>query len=113
MHEMSLCEGILQILETESAQKNFKKVKSVALEIGSLSGVEIEALKFSFDVVMKGSLAEGSELIIIDKPATAWCMQCAEAVTIKQRYDDCPKCGSAQLQVTGGEELSIKELEVE
>lgn len=113
MHEMSICEGILQILETESANKNFKQVKKVALEIGPLSGVELEALKFSFDVVMKGSLAEGSELIIIDMPATAWCMQCADTVTIEQRYDDCPKCGSAQLQVTGGEELSIKELEVD
>ena len=113
MHEMSICEGILQILETESANKNFKQVKKVALEIGPLSGVALEALKFSFDVVMKGSLAEGSELIIIDMPATAWCMQCAETVNIEQRYDDCPKCGSAQLQVTGGEELSIKELEVD
>ncbi len=113
MHEMSLCEGILQILENESEQKNFKKVKKVALEVGPFSGVEVDALKFSFDVVMKGSLAEGSELIIIDMPATAWCMQCAETVTIKQRYDDCPSCGSAQIQVTAGEELSIKELEVD
>lgn len=113
MHEMSLCEGVLQILESESAKQNFKIVKKVALEIGPLSGVEVEALKFSFDVVMKGSLAENSELIIIETPATAWCMQCAETVTINERYDDCPQCGSAQLQVTTGEELSIKELEVD
>ncbi len=113
MHEMSICEGILQVLETESVTKKYSVVKKVAVEVGPLSGVEVEALKFSFDVVMKGTLAEQAELIIIETPATAWCMQCSDLVNIKQRYDDCPKCGSAQLQLTGGEELSIKELEVD
>lgn len=113
MHEMSLCEGVLQILEAEGAKQKFSRVKKVAVEIGPFSGVEVEAFKFSFDVVMKGSLAENSELIILEIPATGWCMQCSETVTIKERYDDCPQCGSAQIQVTTGDELAIKELEVE
>ena len=112
MHEMSICEGILQVLETESEKKQYSRVKKVAVEVGPLSGVEVEALKFSFDVVMKGTLADQAELIVLEVPATAWCMKCAESVNIEQRYDDCPHCGSAQLQLTGGEELSIKELEV-
>ena len=112
MHEMSICEGILQVLETESEKKKYSRVKKVALEVGPLSGVEVEALRFSFDVVMKGTLADQAELIVHEMPATAFCMQCTESVTIAQRYDDCPQCGSAQLQVTSGEELAIKELEV-
>ena len=55
MHEMSLCEGILQVLEDNAKEKAFTSVKTVWLEIGALSGVEIEAMRFGFDAVMKGS----------------------------------------------------------
>ena len=112
MHEMAICESILGILKEQARTLDFGSVKRVRLEIGPLSGVEIEALKFGFDVVTRGSIAENAALEIIETQATAWCMPCGEAVAIRERYDPCPKCGSHQLQVTAGEELRIKELEV-
>ena len=112
MHEMAICESIRQTLEAQAEVHNFKRVKRVCLEIGPLSGVEPDALRFGFDVVMKGSIADGAQLEIIDCPAEAWCMTCAQTVPIQQRFDSCGKCGSHQLQVTAGEELKIKELEV-
>jgi len=113
MHEMSLCEGILQVLLTEAKTQKFAKVKTVWLEIGELSSVEPEAMLFSFDVVTKNSLADGAELKIVKVTGAAWCMHCAKTVSVKQRYDECPDCGSYQLQVTAGDEMKIKELEVE
>ncbi len=113
MHEMSLCEGVLQVLQKEAQNQSFTRVKKVRLEIGELSSVEVEAMRFCFDVVMKDSLADGAILDIISVPGQAWCMQCAETVNVKQRFDECPNCGSYQLQVTGGDEMKIKELEVE
>jgi hydrogenase nickel incorporation protein HypA/HybF len=92
--------------------RNFSRVERVFLEIGPLSGVEIEALKFGFDVVMRNSLADGAALQIVETQAEAWCLPCAQAVSIKERFDACPDCGSHQLQITRGEELRIKELEV-
>jgi len=112
MHEMSLCEGVLQILESEAEKQGFSKVKKVFLEIGDLSSVEPEAMLFCFDVVTRNSLAEDADLIIVNVPGTAWCMQCSKTVIVKQRFDECPDCGGYQLQVTGGEEMKIKELEV-
>jgi len=113
MHEMSLCEGVLQVLQTEASKQGFSKVIAVWLEIGDLSSVEPEAMLFSFDVVARNSLADGAKLNIINVPGNAWCMQCSKSVTVKQRFDECPDCGSYQLQVTGGDEMKIKELEVE
>jgi hydrogenase nickel incorporation protein HypA/HybF len=113
MHEMSICEGILQVLEQQAGPQGYRRVKTVWLEIGGLAGVEVDALRFGFDVVMKGSLAENARLEIIDIPAEAWCMQCSKAVPVKQRFDACPYCQGHQLQVTGGEQLRIKELEVD
>ena len=113
MHEMSLCEGVLQVLEENARSQGYERVKTVWLEIGGLSGVEIEAMRFGFDAVTRGTLAEQAKLEIIQVPGEAWCMQCAKTVSVEQRFDACPDCGSYQLQVTGGEEMKIKELEVE
>ena len=113
MHEMSLCEGILQVMETEAQKQGFSQVKNVWLEIGELAGVELDAMMFSFEVITRNSLADGAILNIISIPGSAWCMQCSDNVAVKQRFDACPECGSYQLQVTGGDEMKIKELEVE
>lgn len=113
MHEMSLCESILQVLEEQARAQDYARVKVLRLEIGALAGVEPEAMRFGFDVVKRGTLAEEAKLEIIHVPGRAWCMPCGKTVSIQQRFDACPHCGGYQLQVTGGEELRIKELEVE
>jgi hydrogenase nickel incorporation protein HypA/HybF len=113
MHEMSLAEGVLQLIEDAARRERFARVKSVSLEIGRLAGVEPDAMRFCFDVVTRGSVAEGCRLDIVDTPGTAWCMRCEQPVEVAQRYDDCPTCGGHQLHVTGGTEMRVKELEVE
>ena len=113
MHEMSLCEGILQLMEGESKKQGFNKVKTVVLQIGSLAMVDESALRFSFDIVTKNSIAEESKLVIEQVKAQAWCMPCGDRVQINKRYDSCPKCQSHQLQVTEGDEMKVKELGVE
>jgi hydrogenase nickel incorporation protein HypA/HybF len=113
MHEMAISEGILGILEDEGRRQHYSRVRKVRLEIGPFSGVESEALRFSFDVVTKGTLAEDAVLEIIETQAQAWCLPCERTVPISQRFDACPECGSHQLQVTAGEEMRIKELEVD
>jgi len=113
MHEMTLCEGVLQVLQNEAARQGFRRVKQVWLEIGELASVEPDAMLFSFDVVTRNTLADSARLNIIPIPGTAWCMQCAKKIKVRQRFDECPDCGSYQLQITGGDEMKIKELEVE
>ncbi len=112
MHEMSICEGIVQVLEEQSVCQHFKRVEKVRLEIGAMSGVEIEALRFCFDAVTRGTIADRAALEIIETKGEAWCMVCARTVVVHRRFDACPDCGSYQLQVTGGDELRIKDLEV-
>ena len=113
MHEMSLTEGVLQILQDNAKNKGFERVKTVWLEIGALSGVEIEAMRFCFDAVMQGTLADGAKLEIIQAPGEAWCMPCGKSVRVSERFEPCPECGSFQLQITGGDQMQVKELEVE
>jgi hydrogenase nickel incorporation protein HypA/HybF len=113
MHEMSLAEGVLQLIEDSAQKQNFNRVKTVWLEIGQLAGVEVEAMKFCFEAVMRDSIAQDAQLEIIETPGQAWCLHCAEVVHVQVLFDACPNCGSHQVQVTGGNEMRVKELEVE
>lgn len=112
MHEMAICESILQIVEEQATEHKYDRVKMICLEVGQFSGVELEALRFSFDVVTRGSCAENAKLEIVETRAEVWCLPCAKNVLVEKRFDTCPNCGSGQLQITGGDELRIKELEV-
>lgn len=113
MHEMSLCAGIVSLLEEQARVHDYTRVKTVWLEVGELAAVEVEALRFGFDVVTRDTVAEGAELEIIDVPGAARCVPCGATVATHRRFDACPRCGSYQLQITAGEELRVKELEVE
>ncbi|CAA7625730.1 Hydrogenase nickel incorporation protein HypA [Candidatus Terasakiella magnetica] len=114
MHEMSLTEGVIRILEDQAATHGFTKVKTVWLEIGELSTVVPESMEFCFDAVARGNpLTEGARLEIIRVPGTAWCMDCSADIKVTSRVDLCPLCDGAKITVTGGEEMRIKELEVE
>ncbi|WP_419797957.1 MAG: hydrogenase maturation nickel metallochaperone HypA [Terasakiella sp.] len=113
MHEMSLTQGVLNILEDYAKTNGFAKVKTVWLEIGQLSHVEPEAMAFCFDAVMKNTIADGAKLEIVETPGKAICVDCAEELEITSRIAQCPKCGSYKLHVSGGDEMRVKELEVE
>ena len=112
MHELSICESILSIIDERSKAEAFSKVNRVRLEIGPFSCVEMEALRFSFDVAASGGIADGALLELIEMPANGWCSACSKTVPVKERYDPCPTCGNYGVKITGGDELRIKDLEV-
>ncbi|GAB6140127.1 hydrogenase maturation nickel metallochaperone HypA [Methylosoma difficile] len=110
MHELSLLENVREILEDHAISQHFSKVNQVTLAVGKLSCVELEALRFGFDVVMKGSLAENAELIITELPGLGECRQCQQQSKLLNLYDPCPYCGSPQVTVLQGTEMKIKDL---
>ena len=111
MHELSLLENVREILESHARSQSFVKVTKVTLEIGKLSCVELEALRFAFDVVMKGSLAENAELIVAELDGIGFCQSCGQKTTMEQLYDACTHCGRP-LTVIQGMEMKIKDLVV-
>ncbi len=112
MHEMSLCERVMQVVEEHAQRQGFSSVKTVWLEIGELAGVEIASMRLCFEVITRGTLADSARLEIVELPGEAWCESCARSVRVQRRFDACPDCGGYPLQVTGGDEMRIKELEV-
>ena len=113
MHEMSLAENVRQIIEEAAREQGFSKVRTVWLEIGQLSCVEVEAMRFCFDSAMAGSIAEQARLEIVESPGQGRCDDCGQEVQLAALYEACPHCGGCQVSVTGGDAMRVKELEVE
>jgi hydrogenase nickel incorporation protein HypA/HybF len=113
MHEMSLAQGILEIVEEAARAREARSVTSVCLELGALSGVEPEAIAFCFDAVARGTVAEGARLVIEAVPGRAWCLACNRSVPLARRDDPCPLCAGYQMQMTDGARMRVRELEIE
>jgi hydrogenase nickel incorporation protein HypA/HybF len=109
MHELGITQNIVAIA-AEHAQG--AKVQRISLEIGKLSAIMPEAILFCFDVCCQGTVLEGAILEIIEIPGLARCRQCGAEVPLEQPFGIC-SCGSIELDVIAGEELKIKEMEIE
>lgn len=108
MHELGITRSVVAIC-TEHARG--ATVKRVTLEIGQLSAVLPEAVRFCFDICAKGTPLEGAVLDIIEVPGGALCRDCGATVALAALYGRCG-CGSANLKLVAGEELKVKEMEV-
>ncbi len=110
MHELSLLENVREILQDHAGSQNFTQVKKITLEIGELSCVEPEALRFAFDVVMKDSLAAQAKLILTKQKGLGICQRCQQSTPLKNLYDSCIFCEHPFITVIQGHEMKIKDL---
>jgi hydrogenase nickel incorporation protein HypA/HybF len=113
MHEMSLTESLVELIENEREKQGFARVHAVKVTVGALGHVEPDAVRFCFDAVSRGTVVEGARLDIHIVPGQAWCLDCAKTVRVADRMAVCPECGRQHLQVTGGDDLRLDELEVD
>jgi len=113
MHELSLTQSMVELCAARAAEQGARtRVTRVTLEVGVLAAVLPDAIRFCFDACAKGTALEGAELEIVEIPGRARCLACAGEMAVTRLFDTCP-CGSAQLFLISGEELRVKQMEVE
>ena len=110
MQELSIAEGIVEVVERTARQNAVTRVKKVRVAIGELAGVDIPSLRFAWDSVTKHGVAQGALLDIDRPPGQAWCMDCSVNVPLKNFGEACPHCGGYHLTPTGGREMRVLEL---
>lgn len=113
MHELSLCKSILEVAHKNALKISITRIKSISIEVGELSCVDKSLLKFGFEALSKGTIAENAVLIIIEIKAKSWCQACQKAICVSQFYEQCSECGSMTGDILQGSELMIKSMEVE
>ena len=107
MHELGITRNIVAIV-SEHAGEN--QVKRVLLEIGKLSAIMPDAIRFCFEVCSKGTPLENAELQINEVQGIAQCQACGAEFEIDQLFGRCG-CGSNHIRCITGEEMKIKEME--
>ena len=112
MHEMSVAMQIVKIAQEQAKEAEVEHFASIELEIGSLAGIELDALKSVWKSAVKTSVLEKAESRIITIPALAKCRSCHAEYELDFLYDACPECGSFQKHITQGQELKIRNLEL-
>ena len=105
MHEAALAENILKIALDAAEKVHAKKISAVGLKLGEMSGVEVEALNLSFEVLSRGTLAENSALKINRVPIRAECNKCGKIFRLENYNFFCPECDGILILQSGRELL--------
>lgn len=114
MHELSLTESILEIIEDYAHDHGFKRVNSLKLSFGRLSCIDPKALEFAFQVQSRGTSADGARLEFDVQPAVIYCFSCEKDHEVDTFTATCPHCGKNDVLLTAGtEELKLVELNVD
>ena len=108
MHELAITECLVSaVCETAGD----RRVHEVRVDVGALSGVVPAALEFCFGLATEGTIAEGATLRIQRIPGLCECRSCGTEFTVDDFVLLCP-CGSADVIVRAGRELTIESIEV-
>jgi len=110
MHELAITQGIVDVCQEHARGR---RVLEVVLEIGELAGVVPESVEFCFSAVTSGTLLEGARLVIQRIPGRGRCASCCAEFGRSTYFDPCPECGGYQVEVLAGEELRVKELDLD
>ncbi|EMH4163611.1 hydrogenase maturation nickel metallochaperone HypA [Pluralibacter gergoviae] len=114
MHEITLCQRALEIIEQQAANNGARRVTGVWLSVGAFSCVEPAALNFCFELVCRGTLAEGSALHIEEQQAECWCPTCRQYVQLLSPHvRRCPQCQSSELRIVADDGLQIQRIEID
>lgn len=113
MHELSIAMSIVDIASDHARKDNADRVKEIEIEVGSLSGVVVEALNFAMEAAIKNSICDNAEWKIIEIPAMAICSQTKKKYPVNDLYSQCPYCGKYGHELILGRELRVKSLLVE
>ena len=113
MHELSIALSIVELAIEEARKADSTVIKQVDIEIGTLAGVESEALLFAWESARSGTPAQSAPRLIHTVQAEAACLECGKAFPLEHFFAQCPDCGSFRYDIRKGRELRIKSMLVE
>ena len=112
MHELSIMESILDTAQTQAQANDARQIHRISLQIGDLSGIVPEALRFAFETCTANTIAAGATLEIEKMPAICHCQQCDRDFTPTDWIYVCPECEQPSADIRQGRELKIIAIEI-
>ncbi len=115
MHEVSIALGMIDEVTRIARENNAQKILAVNLKIGKMSGIVIDSLKFAFDAIkLENPLLSDTNISIEEVPLIYECNSCNKSFILDSpHFPSCPECRSYKLKLISGEEMNIKNVEIE
>ena len=107
MHELSVAQSLLSIIERSVPIDNKGTVTEVHLSVGTLSAIELDALIFSFDIIKDNTIASQAKLVINTIQGMGKCKSCGTVFPINNYGTACPTCNQFSIDILEGKELKI------
>ena len=115
MHEYSIVQSLLDVIEDNARKNSSNKVKKIVVKIGVLSGVEPHLLEMAFNTFKEKTICEDAEFIMEIQPIVVKCEECGSISKFEknQIFFECQSCGGVELDVLDGEDMLLMSLELE
>ncbi|MBM4463650.1 MAG: hydrogenase maturation nickel metallochaperone HypA [Chloroflexi bacterium] len=113
MHELGITQDMLDLVLEEAKKAGAKRVARINLTLGETCGITGESVEFYFQMLSKGTIAQGATLTFEIIPTLARCRNCRASFALKEPTKLCPHCGSTDLEAVSGSELSVKSIDVD
>jgi hydrogenase nickel insertion protein HypA len=112
MHELSLAQNILEIVEQYVPREQSRSVKSIKLRLGEMSGIVSDSLEFCFSAIIAETPMSNALLEIERVPFTLACRTCKNSFASEAGVVLCPECGGYDTDVVSGTEMQVVEIEL-
>lgn len=114
MHELPATQGMLEVSLEAARDAGAVRIREIHLVVGELTSIVDDSVQFYFDIIARGTPAEGAVLVFRREPARLRCLACGhEEGVVPPLAPTCPSCGSLRLEVTGGQAFRVESLEVD
>jgi hydrogenase nickel incorporation protein HypA/HybF len=112
VHELSICQALIEQVEAVAREQDAVQVVQVRIGIGPLSGVEPQLLEQAFQLARAGTIAATASLLIDLLPLRVSCRQCGQETEAEASNLACGNCGDWHTQLVSGDEMLLSQVEL-
>ena len=113
MHELSVTQGVLDVVLEKAKETHVSKITAINLVIGDMSSIVDDCVQFYFDFLSKATIAEGAALSFRRVPTQLKCRSCGFIFSLGKSSWSCPQCGEWDVEIVSGQEFYIESMEVD
>ena len=113
MHEMSIVQSLISIVNEEMTKNGATRLRSVRVKIGVMSGIVPEALSTCFEILKDKCDMKDAVLKMDIAPLIGYCRRCGKEFEVIDYRFSCPDCESSDIDIISGREMNIVEIEVD
>jgi hydrogenase nickel incorporation protein HypA/HybF len=113
MHELALCQALIEQVERVARQNAARRVVSITVSVGPLSGAEPKLLEHAYTVAAAGTVAEEAILVVETVAVRVRCRGCRAETEVAPNRLVCGSCQDWQVDVIAGDEMVLQRVEIE